>query len=203
MEVSISTPVVTEPVQERKKRSRQSSASTTRTKVSRHSNKSTHDEVHESNRSLKKTLSTMSSNPYLSAPTTPAPSQPQHQQMFQNFFHSFQNQANYWPINPWSVPPSLALMTDPRSYYPQTWTPAPPTNPSTSMHPPKDLTSVSLNDFIGESMPTGPVNGHYQLANGPLMNSASNFSRTTSSSSIHLHHNSGLHRPTSLNGTLS
>lgn len=182
-----------EPIQERKKRARQVSSSTTRTKVSRHSNKSNPDDQNDSNKSLKKTLSNMNANQYL--PSTSHPTPQHQQQMFQNFFHSFQNQHSYWPMSPWPVPPSLALMADPRNYYSQAWPPAPPATPTPSMHPPKDLSSVSLNDFIaGESHPTSAT----------LLNCASNFTRTTSSQSLHLHHTANRHRTTApLNGPLS
>jgi hypothetical protein len=171
---------------ETKKRSRQGSSSTTRTKVSRHSNKSNTDDGNQSTKSLKKTHSTSNSNQFLPPPPPP----PSQQQMFQNLFHTFQNQANYWPMNPWSVPPSLALMADPRNYYAQPW--APPQSPV--VHGPKDLSSASLNDFIGETSPSVfPI---------PL-NSASNFSRTSSTNSLHLHHGTNRHRPPTLNGTLS
>jgi hypothetical protein len=173
---------------ETKKRSRQVSSSTTRTKISRHSNKSNNDEVNDSTKSLKKTHSNMNSNQFL-PPPTPHPSQ---QQMFQNLFHSFQNQANYWPMNPWPVPPSLALMADPRNYYTQPW---PPHQPPV-LHGPTDLSSASLNDFIGEtSTPIFPL-----PPSSALLNSASNFARTPSTNSLHL---TNRHRPTTLNGTLS
>lgn len=110
--------------------------------------------------------------------------------MFQNLFHSFQNQANYWPMSPWPVPPSLALMADPRNYYTQPWPPPPPQSPVT--HGPRDLSSASLNDFIGEtSTPVFPL---------PSSSALSNFARTPSTNSLHL---TNRHRPTTLNGTLS
>lgn len=201
---------------ETKKRSRQVSSSTTRTKVSRHSNKSTNDETNESTKSLKKTHSTMNSNQFLPPPplppttTIPHQAQQQQQQMFQNLFHSFQNQANYWPMSPWPVPPSIALMGDPRNYYTQPWShptshphphpPPPPPHPSHHqspvIHGPRDLSSASLHDFIGESSnPVFPI-----PPSSALLNSASNFARTPSTNSLHL---SNRHRPTTLNGTLS
>lgn len=179
-----------------KKRSRNTSSSTTRTKVSRHSNKSNNDEGKDSTKSLKKSQSNMNHPTQFLPPVPPPPpsTAASQQQMFQNLFHSFQNQANYWPMSPWPVPPSLALMADPRNYYPQPWTPQPPV-----AHGPKDLSSASLNDFIGESsnpvFPLPPASA--------LLNSASNFSRTSSSSSLHIHHNTNRHRPAPLNGTLS
>ncbi|CAF1288862.1 unnamed protein product [Rotaria magnacalcarata] len=171
-----------------KKRSRRTSSSTTRTKISRHSHKSTSDEGNDVTKSLKKTHSNM--NPTQFLPPPPATQQ----QMFQNLFHSFQNQANYWPMTPWPVPPSLALMADPRNYYAQPWS-----HQSSVAHAPKDLSSASLNDFIGETS-----NPNFTLPPASaLLNSASNFSRTSSSSSLHLHHATSRHRPTTLNGTLS
>ncbi|CAF4980821.1 unnamed protein product, partial [Rotaria sp. Silwood1] len=133
-----------------KKRSREMSSSTTRTKVSRHSNKSNNDET----KSLKKSHSNMHTNQFLSLPPPPTTTsqQQQQQQMFQNLFHSFQNQANYWPMNPWPVPPSLALIADPRNYYTQPW----PSPQSTIAHGPKDLSSASLNDFIGKAVTLHP-----------------------------------------------
>ena len=196
--VEPSAPLPSHPP-ERKKRARQVSSSTTRTKVSRNSNKSNQEDQNDSTKSFKKTLSNMNVNQYLPPPPPPTPQQQQQQQqqqMFQNFFHSFQNQANYWPISPWPVPPSLALMADPRNYYHQAWPPASPATPNPSMHPPKDLSSVSLNDFIGES----------HASPSTLLNCASNFVRTTSSQSLHLHHTAAnRHRPTAapLNGSLS
>lgn len=120
--------------------------------------------------------------------------------MFQNLFHSFQNQANYWPMTPWPVPPSLALMADPRNYYTQPWSHHPPPPPQSSIvHGPRDLSSASLNDFINESsapvFPLPPASA--------LLNSASNFSRTSSTNSLHLHHTTNRHRSSTLNGTLS
>ncbi|CAF3971615.1 unnamed protein product, partial [Rotaria sp. Silwood1] len=54
--------------------------------------------------------------------------------------------------------------------------------------------------FIGEtSSPVFPL----PPSSSALLNSASNFSRTTSSTSLHLHHGTNRHRPTTLNGTLS
>ena len=172
---------------ETKKRSRQVSSSTTRTKVSRKSN---HDEGNDSTKSLKKAHSNMASNQFLQPPPPPPPpppsAHPSQQQMFQNLFHSFQNQANYWPMNPWPVPPSIALMADPRSYYSQPWHPPhPPQQPV--VHGPKDLSSASLNDFIGEaSTPVFPL---------PPPGTLANFSRTPSTNSLHL---SNRHRPTTL-----
>lgn len=134
----------------------------------------------------------MNSNQFL---PPPLPSQPSHpsQQMFQNLFHSFQNQANYWPINPWSVPPSLALMPDPRNYYTQPWSHPHPHNQSPVVHGPRDLSSASLNDFISET--STPA---FSLPPpSALLNSASNFARTPSTNSLHRH------RPAPLNGTLS
>ncbi|CAF4265011.1 unnamed protein product [Rotaria sp. Silwood2] len=174
-----------------KKRSREISSSTTRSKISRHSNKSSNDET----KSLKKSQSNMNTNQFLPPPPPPPTSQ-QQQQMFQNLFHSFQNQANYWPMNPWPVAPSLALMADPRNYYTQAW----PSPQSSGVHGPKDLSSASLNDFIGEtSNPVFPL----PPSSAALLNSASNFSRTASSTSLHLHHGTNRHRPATLNGTLS
>ncbi|CAF1290867.1 unnamed protein product [Rotaria sordida] len=174
-----------------KKRSREISSSTTRTKISRHSNKSNHDET----KSLKKSHSNMNTNQFLPPPPAPPPTTSQ-QQMFQNLFHTFQNQATYWPMSPWPVPPSLALMADPRNYYTQAW----PSPQSSIVHGPKDLSSASLNDFIGEtSNPVFPL----PPSSSALLNSASNFSRTTSSTSLHLHHGTNRHRPGTLNGTLS
>lgn len=99
-------------------------------------------------------------------------------------------------MSPWPVPPTLALMADPRNYYTQPW-PPPPQPPV--VHGPKDLSSASLNDFIGETstsvFPLPP--------SSTLLNSASNFSRTSSSNSLHLHHGTNRHRPATLNGTLS
>jgi len=127
----------------------------------------------------------MNSNQFL-PPPTPHPSQ---QQMFQNLFHSFQNQANYWPMSPWPVPPSLALMADPRNYYTQPW---PPHHQSPVVHGPKDLSSASLNDFIGEaSNPVFPL---------PPPTALANFARTPSTNSLHL---TNRHRSATLNGTLS
>ncbi len=166
---------------ETKKRSREVSSSTARTKVSRHSNKSTND---EGNNSLKKTHS----NQFLPPPPPPPP--PSQQQIFQNLFHSFQNQANYWPMSAWPVPPSLALMTDPRNYYTQPW---PPPQPPV-VHGPKDLSSASLNDFIGETSPSV-----FPL---PPPSALSSFSRTSSTNSLHLHHGNNRHRPATLNGTI-
>ncbi len=131
----------------------------------------------------------MNPNQFL-PPPSPHPSQ---QQMFQNLFHSFQNQANYWPMSPWPVPPSLALMADPRNYYTQSWPPQP-----SGVHGPRDLSSASLHDFIGET--STPV---FPLPPPPpssLLNSASNFARTPSTNSLHLPNR---HRSTTLNGTLS
>ena len=173
---------------ETKKRSRQSSSSTTRTKISRSSNKSTNDDGNDSNKSLKKTHSNTVPNQFL-PPPPPSP-HPSQQQMFQNLFHSFQNQATYWPMNPWSVPPSLALMADPRSYYPQPWHPPPPQSPV--IHGPKDLSSASLNDFIGETSTSG-----FPL---PPPSALASFTRTPSANSLHM---TNRHRPTPLNGTLS
>ncbi|UJR37384.1 hypothetical protein I4U23_030090 [Adineta vaga] len=184
---------------ETKKRSRQSSSSTTRTKVSRHSNKSNNDDGNDLSKSLKKTHS----NQFLPPPPPPPPP-PSQQQMFQNLFHSFQNQANYWPMSPWPVPPSLALMADPRNYYPpQAWHAPPPPSPTPSQssiaHGPKDLSSASLHDFIHEtSNPVFPL-----PPSSALLNSASNFSRTSSTNSLHIHHSTNRHRPATLNGTLS
>ena len=176
---------------ESKKRSRQVSSSTTRTKVSRHSNKSNNDDGTESTKSLKKTHSTQFLPP---PPPSPHPSQ---QQMFQNLFHSFQNQANYWPMSAWPVPPSLALMADPRNYYTQPWHAHPPPPPPSApqppvIHGPKDLSSASLHDFIGEtSNPGFPL---------PPASALSNFARTPSTNSLHL---TNRHRPAPLNGPLS
>jgi hypothetical protein len=181
--------MISESSTETKKRTRQISSSTTRTKVSRHSNKSSNDETNDSSKSLKKTQSNLH-NQFL----PPPPSQQQQQQMFQSFFHSFQNQANYWPMSPWPVPPSLALMADPRTYYTQPW---PPHSQPSVVHGLTDLSSASLNDFIGETTPPSSI---------PLpssLNSAPNFSRTSSSNSLHLHHGSNRHRQATLNGTLS
>ncbi|CAF0979270.1 unnamed protein product [Adineta steineri] len=174
---------------ETKKRSRQTSSSTTRTKISRHSNKSNNDDGNDSTKSLKKTHS----NQFLPPPPPPLPP-PSQQQMFQNLFHTFQNQATYWPMTPWPVPPSLALMADPRNYYTQPW----PSPQQSIVHAPKDLSSASLNDFINEtSTPVFPLSS-------PLLNSASNFSRTSSTNSLHHHHHTtNRHRPSTLNGTLS
>jgi hypothetical protein len=173
---------------ETKKRSRQISSSTTRTKVSRHSNKSNNDEGNDPTKSLKKTQS----NQFL--PPPPPPPASSQQQMFQNLFHSFQNQASYWPMTPWPVPPSLALMTDPRNYYTQPWP-----HQSSVVHGPRDLSSASLNDFINESStPVFPL-----PSSSALLNSASNFSRTPSTNSLHLHHATNRHRSSTLNGTLS
>ena len=182
---------------ERKKRSRQTSSSTTRTKVSRNSNKSTHDDGTDSSKSLKKTLSHTHPNPYL---PPPASQQHQQQQMFQSFFHTFQNPANYWPMTPWPVPPSLALMADPRNYYSQPW---PTAHPSSAPHGPKDLSSASLNDFIGDTLPSTSASVFPMPPSSVLLSSTPNFSRTSSSNSLHLHHGPTLHRPATLNGTLS
>jgi len=131
----------------------------------------------------------MNPDQFLPPPPPPPPPHPSQQQMFQNLFHSFQNQANYWPMNPWPVPPSLALMADPRNYYTQPWPPPPPPPQSPVVHGPKDLSSASLNDFIGDtSAPVFPL--------PPL----SNFVRTSSTNSLHLPNR---HRPPTLNGTLS
>ena len=180
---------------ETKKRSRQGSSSTTRTKISRRSNKSTTDEGNESSKSLKKTLSSIIPNQFLPPPPPPPPtsSHPSQQQqhMFQNLFHSFQNPANYWTMSPWAVPPSLALMTDPRNYYAQPWHPPPPSQ-SPVIHGPKDLSSASLNDFIAETSTSG-----FPL---PPSSALANFTRTPSSNSLHM---TNRHRPTPLNGTLS
>ena len=181
-----------EPSDEIKKRSRKVSSSTTRTKGSRHSAKSNNDERNDSTKSLKKTHSNMNSSQFLPSPAS-------QQQIFQNLFQSFQNQANYWPMSPWPVPPSLALMTDPRNYYTQTWPPPPPAPQSSAVHGLKDLSSASLNDFIGEtSSSVFPL-----PSSSALINPTSNFSRTPSSNSLHLHHATNRHRSTTLNGTFS
>ena len=187
---------------ERKKRSRQTSSSTTRTKVSRNSNRSNHDDGTDSNKSLKKTLSHTHPNPYLPPPASQQQQQQQQQQMLQSFFHTFQNQANYWPMTPWPVPPSLALMADPRNYYSQPW---PNAHPSSTPHGPKDLSSASLNDFIGDTLPSTSASVFPMPPPPPsvLLTSTPNFSRTSSSNSLHLHHGPPLHRPATLNGTLS
>jgi len=82
-------------------------------------------------------------------------------------------------------------MADPRNYYTQPWTPPPPQQPV--VNGPRDLSSASLHDFIGEtSSPVFPL-----PPPSALLNSASNFSRTPSTNSLHRH------RPPTLNGTLS
>ncbi len=97
-------------------------------------------------------------------------------------------------MTPWPVPPSLALMTDPRNYYTQPWP-----HQSSVVHGPRDLSSASLNDFINESStPVFPL-----PPSSALLNSASNFSRTPSTNSLHLHHATNRHRSSTLNGTLS
>jgi hypothetical protein len=86
-------------------------------------------------------------------------------------------------MNPWPVPPTLALMADPRNYYTQPWSqPQPPV-----VHGPKDLSSASLNDFIGESStPVFPL---------PPSTALTNFVRTPSTNSLHM---TNRHRPTPL-----